>query len=882
MYYIRIRLYLFKGIEMKNVTGSIAIFIGLLFIVGCNKISPNAQLDNATQEYNAKNYNTAIIQLKNLIRDEPANKNARLLMANSQYQLGNFLDAEKEYTKAIELGVTNDNVAHFYTNTLYALDDYVGVTRYWEDASLQLSPENQTKLAPVVSLAYLNQTKSQESFDTAQTGKEQAIELAIPELVTINTAIANSFKQPTDIKTTIKELSTACESYPDRWIVCNLLANALFSEQRFSEAAEILEGILSKKPNHTLLVVKLADSYVKAENDEKAELYVNALLKLYPSQPYVNLLAATLELKKENFESALNHINSTLNSGLTSPQAKLVASIAHYHLGNDEQALYNLQSLKLAFPDNPLITKLYVALQLRLGNTDSLGEAYSQATPSEVNSELFALASLELLKTGAAEKTTELLQKIDTSLIKNQKILNSVSLIKLASGDNSGIKDLEASLNTLIANQADKKEISKVKMLLISSLVANKELTKAEEYVNTWAIKSPNDIENKFLLIEIEKKQADIDQNKIIKLYNDILALAPNNELANIYFARDSFINQNFEKALSAFNKVLEVNKFNFSALQGYLLSQEKLNKLSEALPKLEKLYSNYEKNMQERLMLAQSYLLVKQPEQAIKLLQGVNSPEHDTKLKLLIAEAYMQNKTYERAIDVYEEQLAKGAPNKRLIERLALALEKSGNIKASVAAFEKLKQANPDNTQIGLILANFHLFDNKALETISYIESLSAEQQQHPIVQGIKGKAYYFSKQYVKALPLLTESFNKTANGKLISFIFESKLKLNQVDDALADMEKYFADNPNDKANRIYYANELNKHDKNKAMAQYEEIIAYDSTNLIALNNFAWLLYESGDFTEAKKYIEQAKKIAPNHPAIVDTDNKIKQALNK
>ena len=327
---------------------------------------------------------------------------------------------------------------------------------------------------------------------------------------------------------------------------------------------------------------------------------------------------------------------------------------------------------------------------------------------------------------------------------------------------------------------------------------------------------------------------------------------------------------------------MLEVNKFNFSALQGYLLSQEKLNKLSEALPKLEKLYSNYEKNMQERLMLAQSYLLVKQPEQAIKLLQGVNSPEHDTKLKLLIAEAYMQNKTYERAIDVYEEQLAKGAPNKRLIERLALALEKSGNIKASVAAFEKLKQANPDNTQIGLILANFHLFDNKALETISYIESLSAEQQQHPIVQGIKGKAYYFSKQYVKALPLLTESFNKTANGKLISFIFESKLKLNQVDDALADMEKYFADNPNDKANRIYYANELNKHDKNKAMAQYEEIIAYDSTNLIALNNFAWLLYESGDFTEAKKYIEQAKKIAPNHPAIVDTDNKIKQALNK
>ena len=67
---------------MKNVTGSITIIIGLLFIVGCNKISSQAQLDKATQEYKAKNYNTAIIQLKNLIRDEPTNKNARLLMAN--------------------------------------------------------------------------------------------------------------------------------------------------------------------------------------------------------------------------------------------------------------------------------------------------------------------------------------------------------------------------------------------------------------------------------------------------------------------------------------------------------------------------------------------------------------------------------------------------------------------------------------------------------------------------------------------------------------------------------------------------------------------------------------------------------------------------------
>jgi len=867
---------------MKKITDSIIIFIILLCVSACNKTPSSERFVNAQQAYNNKNYSAVIIQLKNLIRDEPQNKKARVLMAKSQYQLGNFLNAEKEFIRSIELGAELTEVTLFYMNTLYALEDHLAVINFWEENKNKLTKLNKAEIAPVISLAYLNQTKTQDSFEVAVLGEKLAIELQSAELIMINTAVSNSYKQPSNIVNTINELTESCESYPDRWIICNFLANALFSEKKFNEAAQVIEAVLQQKPNHTLLVLKLADSYVRAENSEKAELYVNALLKKYPKQPFVNLLAATIELRKENFDSSLNHINSSMNSGLVTPQAKLIASIAHYHLGNDEQALYHLQGLRNAFPNNPLITKLYVSVQLRLGDSDSITNAYSESIASEENSEIFALASLEFLKSGDSKKSTELMQKIDTSLIKNQKILNSVSLVKLATGDNSGIIDLENSLKALEADDSDKNEISKVKMLLISSLLANNEKEKALNYVNNWITKSPDTVENRLLLIEIERKKKDKDSLKIESIFNEILEISPNNEAANLFYGQKYYVSRKFSKATKYFAKVITNNKFNLLAIQGYFHSQKKLNNEVQAISYLESNFKNVQGNAQERTTLAQLYLLTNQPNKTVGLLKNITAENNTIKTQMILAEAYSESNDYRQAILIYEEQAKNQNISRQLISKLAIAYEKSGKLNEASSAFEKLKRSHPKNTQIGLILANFHLFDNKQAESIFYIESLSEQEQNHPAVIGLKGKAYYFSNKYTQALPLLEASYTKTANSKLMPFIFDSKIKLNKVKEALTEMEKHLQDNPDEMKNRVYYANELNKHDKNKAMSQYAQIIQNDESNLLALNNLAWLLYEAGNLSEAKKYIDRAINIAPNNPDVIDTNNKINQAINK
>ncbi|MBA6372149.1 PEP-CTERM system TPR-repeat protein PrsT [Colwellia sp. BRX8-4] len=867
---------------MKNIIRCVFIATLVLFITSCNKISSSERLNNAQQEYKNHNYPAVIILLKNFIRDKPNNKEARILMAKSHYQLGNFLDAEKEYLRAIDLGVNIEEISYFYVTTLYAIEDHIGVTNFWEQNISILTNRQKADIAPVVSLAYLHQTSSQKSFEVATKGKDIASDLNNPELIMLNTAIANSYIKPANIDNTIKELKVACESYPTRWVICELLANALFSEDKFSQSAEVLKNIIANKPNHTMLVIKLADSYVRAENTDKAWEHINALLKIHPKQPYINLLAATIELKKENFIKALNHINTSINSGLVNPQTKLIASLAHYHLGNDEQALFHLQSLKTANPNNALVTRLYVAIQLRMGDADSISTAYSQAAASEENSEIFALASLALLKAGDSKKSARLIKVIDTSLITNQKILNSISLAKLASGDTSGIKDIEKSLNNLVKNNAAKNEISNVKFLLISSLLASGENKKAIEYVNNWSARFPNEVENKLLLVEIEKKSNNKNNVKIESLYKEVITLEPGHEAANVFFGQKSMSDGEFENSSKFFHQVINNNRFNFIAIRGYIFSQDKLNNRPQTLIYLEGLYPSYEVDLQERIALAQLYLFTEQPKKATVLLKKITEPNKTFKTNMLLAEAYIQTGNFVDSIDIYKKSLTNRSPDRQLIAKLAIAYEMSNNLNEAVKVFEKLKSDYPSNTQIGLVLANFQLFVNKQADTILYIESLTDEQQSHPAIIGLRGKAYYFSKQYAKALPFLKDSYIKTANKKLMPFIFDSKIKLNQVNDALAEMGKHLANNPEDITNRIYYATELNKHDQTRAINQYEQVILADKSNILALNNLAWLLYETGSLPEAKKYIDRAIKIAPNNSEVIDTNNKIKQALNR
>lgn len=858
------------------------VFLALL-ITACSELSTSELLVKAKGTYQEKNYAETIILTKNVIRNTPNSIEARILIADSYYQLGFFLDAEKEYSKAQELGASLEKIITNYSRALYGSDDYQVIIDLWTKNKDSLSDVKKAEVAPIVSLSYLKQSNTQKSFEIANASNELAIKSGVQELIDVNSALSNTYKQPIDIHTTISELSKACLTYDEQWISCYMLANAYFSQGQYDNAAEIFEKVLNSKPNYNPIIIRLADSYVRGSDDEKANRFVFALQKNYPDHPYVNLLTATLRLRSQEFELALNHINTTINKGMTTPQAKLTASIIHYNLGNDEQAIFHLKSLKTAYPDNLLITKLYIALQLRSGDATSITNAYSNTSPSKENTELFALASLELIKNGEYLNSVELINKIDTSLIEDQKILNSISIAKLASGNQTGIEDLERSLSKLRSNGSNSGEISKVKMLLISSLIANKQHDKADNYVNSWIAKEPKNIDNKLLLTRLENLKQVPNKIKLENIYQSIISVDKHNPTANLYFALQFTDKGDYKSAETFLDNALEVHSNNILVVANYLNLKQKMVGEASALKALVKHYNNYENDFAQRITLAQIYLLAKQPKNVLDLVKDIPIPAQSNQqvVHSIMAQAYTGVKDFENAIKIYLKMLENNSQDKQIIEKLALAYESSGDLKSAISAFESMHNQYKSNTQIGLILANYYIVDGQHSLAIDYIDSLSSEQQSHPIIMGIRGKALYFAKVYDQALISLSESYKKANNGKLVPFIFDSNIKLSKIQDAIDFMDEYLRLHPNDSSNRVYYANELYKLDKGKAINEYENVLAKDQKSIIALNNIAWLLYEDGEFSKAKTYIDKAVALAPSNKDVKDTLSKITTALN-
>jgi cytochrome c-type biogenesis protein CcmH/NrfG len=83
---------------------------------------------------------------------------------------------------------------------------------------------------------------------------------------------------------------------------------------------------------------------------------------------------------------------------------------------------------------------------------------------------------------------------------------------------------------------------------------------------------------------------------------------------------------------------------------------------------------------------------------------------------------------------------------------------------------------------------------------------------------------------------------------------------------------ERWFQENPKDVTLHLFIAEQSQlRKDTPTAIAHYRAMLAIDPENIVALNNLAIALSDSGD-AKASDYAEQAYRLAPYNPNIMDT----------
>jgi Tfp pilus assembly protein PilF len=87
------------------------VVLTLLLVSACGiGLDAEARLERAETALTDGEYRAAIIDAKNILRDEPDNLAARLVLGRASVEIGDGASAEKEFRRALELGVEIDTV----------------------------------------------------------------------------------------------------------------------------------------------------------------------------------------------------------------------------------------------------------------------------------------------------------------------------------------------------------------------------------------------------------------------------------------------------------------------------------------------------------------------------------------------------------------------------------------------------------------------------------------------------------------------------------------------------------------------------------------------------------------------------------------------------
>ena len=92
---------------------------------GCGRTQSDEQLLSAARQHVARGETkSAVIQLKNLLQQTPANGPARLMLGQLYLDTGDTLSAEKELRRALELGTNPGDVTPLLGRTLLLQGKY--------------------------------------------------------------------------------------------------------------------------------------------------------------------------------------------------------------------------------------------------------------------------------------------------------------------------------------------------------------------------------------------------------------------------------------------------------------------------------------------------------------------------------------------------------------------------------------------------------------------------------------------------------------------------------------------------------------------------------------------------------------------------------------
>lgn len=852
----------------------------LLFVsvISCSDPKSNDELLKEVEaQMLISNSSEAVINLKNIIKQEPGNSKARFLLGKIYLDNNKLKGAEKELKRSLSTNPENKGALLSLAKTQLNLGQYEDAVKTLLNKEF-INEEDKVKAHLMNGQAYL----SLNEIDMAKDSISKANELNNNSQHSMfGSALISAYeKNSEDALALIEKILELNSNYKE----AILLKGSIHSNQgEYLKAADDYLSYYNKNTDSFGIRAMIAENYMRAEKSLLAKPHIDEMMKINENHPTALVLAAQLKFSEKDFEGSRLLANKALQA-TNNILAQIISGLSSFYLKNYEQSYYQLNVIADNLPANHQVHKILAVLQVKLGYTDEFNDNINKLEGlSSKDAGLFSNLGMEYAKEGNAESAQKMLNKASFLAPDNAAIKAQLGMIKLFNQNDSGVNELKEAIvidpNFKMANVA-----------LAMNYLKNGNKDDAKNIADEWILSNPNNASAMLLRGNIAMKSGDTEE--AIDYFKKASEIDPKNLISLFSLAMIYTSNNEYEESDIYLDKLFSINLEYPLAYQLAVTNSIKLNNELELKKKLFGYIGNNQKAIWPRIMIAKKLSQDNENNKALIILNQLNDYESlpDIYFKTLI-EIMHVNKESDEADSVYTKwQRSQPKNPMAYLAHIDYLDTKKNYDKALLVTQNALSKSHFKDEFKLLALESYYLMSGGRFESAANkIDKLVEKNPEHHFALRIKGQLSFAQKKYPDAIKYLSKSFaikkeKRTALNLIASYRFNRE-NSKAIDFLVNELKN---DDKNITYKKILAELHISK-SPNKAIKLYEDIVAFQKNDAVIYNNLAWLYYESNKLEKALSYAQKANKITPNNPQILDTlglvlikKNKIQDAILK
>lgn len=828
---------------------------------GANAVTQESQgyFEDAEALLKKGDGNAAVIQLKNAVKADADNLEARLLLGQYHLRRGDAVSAEKEFREARRRGMADEKV-------LLPLAQAYLLQGKSKDLLAEINPDKLTGQSKAIAhtiraRAFISEKdipNAQAELDSARTDSENIESFFLAE--------AELFLK--------QDMPAEAEKSIDRSIEINpKFAPALFQKGELRRVQRDLDGAvlaytatLDTEENYVPARLSRSIAYLGLKKFAEAEADSDALIKRLPDMPMARYVKAVVQSQRGEPGPALETL-APVEFRLADflPAVYLLGSL-NLQLNQLEGAARYAERYQIANPENVDAAKLLASVYARQKrNAESLRALQPFETQGSTDTGYLALLGNAYLANNDYASAGRVFEELQKLAPENSAVREQLAITRLGMGEkDQAVQELEALTDD--AGGSDR-----ANLLLILTHMRAKDYDKA--------------------LLAAQNYAKNTEKNA-----------TAHNLIGSAYAAKGSRA-----EARAAFEKAIEIDPAATSARLNLAQLDRADNKPADAKAQLEKILSIDKGNERALLSLTDMAMQEKDADSAIKYLQQAiaENPKSETP-RLNLIELQLRRDNPSAALQIASELSQMAPESPAAINAMAQVQIANKQIAGAVSSYRKLVSIVPESSAAHLLLAKAQALNNNLREAISSADEAIRvqpdffEAREERVRMELKragaaaaetlamkyrdampdkmeanallGEIYLNNEKYPLAIEAFEKALTIEPSSKVALFVYTAHSRSGDPKSANQRLSDWIKQNPEDWQTRLYFSTELIRQgETDAAITENEALNEKFPGNPLILNNLGWLYMQRGD----KRGIELAStayKLAPESPEIQDT----------